>query len=83
MSSNMQPKRRDAMSTPKMPGFTAEASLCQVSERYAIARPLVATADGRRILPQLCYQDSDGYICCWSWMLGVWKCRLPGGLQLR
>jgi hypothetical protein len=56
------------MSALKMPGFTAEASLYHVSERYVANRTLAAQADGRKILPQQlqCYQSGSD-ICCCMW----------------
>lgn len=62
------------MSTLKMPGFSAEASLCHVSERYAPSGTLAAKADARKILPQQLQCEQIGNdICCCMW--GVCQCR--------
>jgi hypothetical protein len=63
------------MSTSKMPGFAAEASLYRANEAYATIRTFIAPADQRMILPQQlgCYQRG-AYICCCRW--GVCRCWL-------
>ncbi len=57
-----------------MPGFTAEASIYQTSERYQMPGVLHALTDGRQVMPQFCYSPSPGIFCCWILGLG-WQCR--------
>jgi hypothetical protein len=48
----------------KAPGFSAEASLYQTSERFQMARSPNVLTDGREVRPQfVCVYDS-GVKCC-------------------
>jgi hypothetical protein len=57
-----------------LPGFTAEASLCQTSERYHMVMTPALAADGREVLPQFCYSPVPGVFCCYTPWFG-WNCR--------
>jgi hypothetical protein len=53
----------------KIPGFTADASLCKVNESYYMSGTPASLINGREILPQrICFRD-------WS---GQWYCTSPG-----
>jgi hypothetical protein len=58
------------------PGFTAEASLYQTSERYQMLGVPNVPVDSREVIPQLrgpfC-RTSGGVICCWTPWSG-WQC---------
>ncbi len=58
-----------------IPGFTAEASLYQTSERYQMAGVSHVLTDGRQVMPQFCYSPRPGLYCCWTPWFGV-QCRL-------
>jgi hypothetical protein len=62
-----------------IPGFTAEASLYQVNERYHMVEILVTPADEGKVLPQLVCVYDRGSRCCCMW--GVCECYpTPGQL---
>jgi hypothetical protein len=54
------------MSKIKMPGFTAEASLCKMSENYHMNGTNATSINGREILPQYCYRVGLCKLCCWD-----------------
>ena len=54
------------MSTVKMPGFTAEASLSTAAERYRAFGAVGPDASRGGVVPQsLCYRDCVGGFCIW------------------
>ncbi len=57
----------------KIPRFTAEASLCKMSENYHMNGTNATSINGREILPQFCYYNSSsGKLCCLVY--GQWIC---------
>jgi hypothetical protein len=61
------------MSTPRLPGYTAESSLYPSKEQSRMIGISVVVPDGRRILPQQYCYASGSDICCCMW--GVCQCR--------
>lgn len=61
-----------------MPGFTAEASLRQTSNRYILAECAHDVRSSERIIPQarvlegFCFRD--GSYCCFKNPDGTWTC---------
>jgi hypothetical protein len=61
------------MSKMKMPGFTAEASLCKMDESYYMNGTNATLINGREVRPQLCYHNwRSGKLCCYVY--GEWVC---------
>jgi hypothetical protein len=59
-----------------IPGFTAEASLYQTSERYQMVGVPNVPVDGREVRPQLRHplcRTSGAVTCCWTPWYG-WQC---------
>ena len=60
-----------------IPGFTAEASLYETSDRYQVVGVPNVPPDGREVVPQLRPQTycrtSGGVTCCWTPWYG-WQC---------